>query len=93
MNHRDQFGAMVTSGDAAAVRQFDVAVARLMTFNNDPVAEVDKATAIDPALVMGHVLKGLLCVLGTEKSLLPDAQSALARANEAGYSGAKIVSN
>jgi hypothetical protein len=27
---------------------------------------------------MGHVLKGLLCVLGTEKSLLPDAQAALA---------------
>ncbi len=77
MSHRDQFGAMVTSGDAAAVRQFDVAVARLMTFNNDPLAEVDKAIAIDPGLVMGHVLKGLLCVLGTERQLLPDARAAL----------------
>jgi tetratricopeptide (TPR) repeat protein len=88
MSHRDQFGAMVTSGDAAAVRQFDVAVARLMIFNNDPVAEVDKATAIDPGLVMGHVLKGLLCVLGTEKSLLPDACAALeaARAVSSGAS-------
>ena len=88
MSHRDQFGAMVTSGDAAAVRQFDVAVARLMTFNNDPVVEVDKATAIDPGLVMGHVLKGLLCVLGTEKSLLPDACAALeaARAVSSGAS-------
>ena len=78
MTQRDQFGVVVTSGDAAAVRQFDVAVGKLMTFNNDPVAEVDKATSIDPGLVMGHVLKGLLCVLGTEKSLLPDARAALA---------------
>jgi hypothetical protein len=77
MSHRDQFGAMVTAGDAAAVRQFDVAVGRLMTFNNDPLAEVDKAIAIDPGLVMGHVLKGLLCVLGTERQLLPDARAAL----------------
>jgi tetratricopeptide (TPR) repeat protein len=78
----------VTSGDAAAVRQFDVAVARLMTFNNDPLAEVDKAIAIDPGLVMGHVLKGLLCVLGTERQLLPDARAALeaARAVSGGAS-------
>jgi tetratricopeptide (TPR) repeat protein len=88
MGHRDQFGAMVTTGDAAAVRQFDVAVARLMTFNNDPLAEVDKAIAIDPGLVMGHVLKGLLCVLGTERQLLPDARAALeaARAVSSGAS-------
>ena len=78
MSHRDQFGAMVTSGDAAAVRQLDAAVAKLIVFNNDPVAEVEQATAIDPGLVMGHVLKGLLCVLGMEKSLLPDASAALA---------------
>jgi tetratricopeptide (TPR) repeat protein len=89
MGHRDQFGVMVTSGDAAAVRQLDAAVAKLMTFNNDPVAEVDLATAIDPGLVMGHVLKGLLCVLGMEKSLLPDAKAALA-AGKAASSGASI---
>lgn len=89
MSHRDQFGAVVTSGDAAAVRQLDTAVAKLMTFNNDPVAEVDRATAIDPGLVMGHVLKGLLCVLGMEKSLLPDARAALA-AGRAAAKGASI---
>lgn len=87
MTQRDQFGVVVTSGDPAAVRQFDVAVAKLMTFNNDPVAEVDKATSIDPGLVMGHVLKGLLCVLGTEKSSLPDASAALT-AGQASATGA-----
>jgi len=78
LGHRDQFGVTVSAADAAAVRQFDAAVSKLLVFQNDPVAEVDRATAIDPGLVMGHVLKGLLCVLGTEKSLLPDAQAALA---------------
>ncbi len=78
MSYRDQFGVALTAGDPAALRHYDAAVAKLLIFNNDPVAEVDQATAIDAGLVMGHVLKGLLCVLGTEKSLLPDAQSALA---------------
>lgn len=78
MSDRDQFGVPLTAGGAAALRHYDAAVAKLLIFNNDPVAQVDQATAIDPGLVMGHVLKGLLCVLGTEKALLPDAQSALA---------------
>ena len=68
MSYRDQFGVALTGGDPAALRHYDAAVAKLMIFNNDPVAEVDQATAIDPGPVMGHVLKGLLCVLGTEKS-------------------------
>jgi tetratricopeptide (TPR) repeat protein len=80
MSYRDQFDVPLTAGDPAALRHYDSAVAKLMVFNNDPAAEVDQATAIDSGLVMGHVLKGLLCVLGTEKSLLPDAQSALAAA-------------
>ena len=69
MNYRDQFGVALTAGDSAALHHFDAAVAKLMVFKNDPVAGVDQATAIDPGLVMGHVLKGLLCVLGTDKSL------------------------
>lgn len=88
MTQRDQFGVPLTASDGAALRHYDAALAKLLTFNNDPVAEVDRATAIDPALVMGHVLKGLLCVLGTEKSLLPDARAALA----AGLSVAKGAS-
>jgi tetratricopeptide (TPR) repeat protein len=78
MRYRDQFNVPLTACDPSAVRHYDAAVSKLMTFNNDPVAEVDTATTIDPGLVMGHVLKGLLCVLGTEKCLLPDAQAALA---------------
>ncbi len=89
MTQRDQFGVPLTASDGAALRHYDAALAKLLTFNNDPVAEVDRATATDPGLVMGHVLKGLLCVLGTEKSLLPDAKAALA----AGLSVAKGASD
>jgi hypothetical protein len=76
----DAFGAPLTGGDAAAVAHFDAALGKLMVMRNDPVAEVDAATAIDPGLVMGHVLKGVLYVLGTDRSLLPDAKAALAAA-------------
>jgi hypothetical protein len=77
MTCRDQFGVPLTVNDPDALRHYDDAVAKLLTFSGDPVAEVDAATAGDPSLVMGHVLKGLLCVLGTEKSLLPNARAAL----------------
>ena len=73
----DCFGLPLTAGDAAAVRHYDLALRKLLVLRNDPVAEVDAALRIDPGMVMGHVLKGLLCVLGTEKSLLADARSAL----------------
>jgi hypothetical protein len=67
----------LAAGDGAAVRQLDLAVSKLLTFSNDPIAEVDTARAMDPGLVMDHVLKGLLCSPGTEESALPDAQAAL----------------
>ena len=85
MSLHDQFGVPLTTVDAVALRHYDTAVGKLLTFNNDPVAEVDQATTIDGGLVMGHALKGLLCVLGTERSLLPDAQAALV----AGFAVAK----
>ena len=78
MIRQDLFGLDLGCGDAAALPHYDQALRCLLLLRNDPVAAVDRATEIDPGLVMGHVLKGLLCVLGTEKSLLPDATAALA---------------
>jgi hypothetical protein len=73
----DQFGVPLTVHDPDALRHYDAAVAKLLTFSGDPVAEVDTSIARDPDLIMGHVLRGLLCVLGTEKSLLQDARASL----------------
>jgi hypothetical protein len=41
----------------------------------DPVATVEKAIAESPALVMGHVLKAYLYLLGTEPAGLPVARA------------------
>ncbi|MGA2479257.1 MAG: tetratricopeptide repeat protein [Spirochaetia bacterium] len=77
---RDAFGVPLSSVDPSAVARYDAALGKLLVLRNDPMAEVDAATAIDPGLVMGHVLKGVVCVLSTDKSLLPDARAALAAA-------------
>lgn len=46
----------------------------------DPVATVNKALAESPRLVMGHILKGWLHLLGTEPAGLPVAREAYAAA-------------
>ena len=78
MAFKDVFDLPLSAGDAAAVNRYNAALGKLLQLRNDAVAEVDAATAIDPGLVMGHVLKGVLCVLGTEQSSLPEARAALA---------------
>lgn len=78
MRHKDSFDLTLSAADAAALPAYESAVTALLLLRGDPVAMVDAATGTDPSLVMGHVLKGLLCLLGTEKSLLADAAAALA---------------
>jgi hypothetical protein len=77
---RDAFGLRLSGGDAAAVARYDAAIGKLLLMRNDPLVEVAAATTIDPGLVMGHVLRGVLHILGTEKSQLHNAKAALAAA-------------
>jgi hypothetical protein len=80
MTLHDAFGAPLSGGDAAAIAHYDAGLGKLMVMRNDPAAEADAATAVAPGLVMAHVLKGACCVLGTDRSALPDAKEALAAA-------------
>ncbi|MEQ1699051.1 MAG: tetratricopeptide repeat protein [Ilumatobacteraceae bacterium] len=77
MSHLDAFGVPLTADDAAAVARYDAAVGQLLVLRNDPVALADKALAIDPGLIMAHVLKGIANILGTERGALPDAIESL----------------
>ncbi|MCW7540431.1 tetratricopeptide repeat protein [Aquabacterium sp. A7-Y] len=52
----------------------------LRCFSGDPVATVDAALAASPELVMGHVLRAWLHLLGTEAAALPVARDACATA-------------
>jgi hypothetical protein len=81
---QDRFGCPLRAGDTSAVALYDLALGDLLNLRGDPVAMLDQATQVDPGLLMAHVCKGLLCVLGTEKAFLPDALAALANARAVG---------
>ncbi len=73
----DQFSLQLTTSDRSAVGHFDSAVRRMLTFQRDPLADLDRAIATDPGFLMAYVLKALILGLSTEKSLVADAQSTL----------------
>jgi tetratricopeptide (TPR) repeat protein len=49
----------------------------MLTFQGDPLADLDRAIATDPDILMAYVVKALILGLSTEKSLVADAQSRL----------------
>ena len=83
MSKQDQFEVVQTTGDSLALQHYDRALSKLLTLNNDPLAEADRSLASDPGFAMPHVLKGLASVLGTDTSLHADARRALAAAETA----------
>src|ERR1700736_618475 len=73
----DQFGLRLTASDQSVVGHFESAVRKMLTFQGDPLADLDRAIATDPGFLMAYVLKALMLGLSTEKSLVTDAQSTL----------------
>src|SRR5688572_4830898 len=66
-----------TSGaSAASLALLEQACHELRCYIGDPVATVDSALAASPGLVMGHVLKAYLHLLGTEPGAMPVARAA-----------------
>lgn len=84
MDFVDQFGVPLSAVDQSAVEYFDGAVLKMLTFNGDPLADIDRAVATDPGFSIAYVLKALILGLSTERSLVADAQSALAVASRLG---------
>ena len=78
MPFQDRSGLALTGSNAGAVTFLDSALNSLLLLRDDPMAQVNLAIAADNRLVMAHALKGILCVLSTEHSLLPLARGALA---------------
>jgi hypothetical protein len=66
-----------TSGaSAASLTLLEQAFHELRCYIGDPVATVNRALELTPELVMGHVLKAYLHLLGTEPTALPVAREA-----------------
>jgi hypothetical protein len=77
---KDSAGYELTGCTAPAIDLFERACFELRCYVDDPVASVDAALAQAPELVMGHVLRAYLHLLGTEPAMLPVARESWERA-------------
>lgn len=80
MNQRDSAGHQMTGATDEGLAHFETATHQFRCYIGDPVASVDAALAAAPQMVMAHVLKAYLHLLGTEPLALPVARECLATA-------------
>jgi hypothetical protein len=71
---KDSVGYEVSGASARGLGALEQGLHELRCFISDPVATVESALADSPELVMGHVLKAYLHLLGTETGGLPVAR-------------------
>jgi hypothetical protein len=76
MAMKDSVGYRVSGASARSLGALEQGLHELRCFISDPVAAVESALADSPELVMGHVLKAYLHLLGTEPGGLPVARDA-----------------
>jgi len=73
---RDSAGYEVSGAGAQSLEALEQGLHELRCYIGDPVATVERALAASPELVMGHVLKAYLHLMGTEPAALPVARAA-----------------
>ena len=76
----DLRGVPVSSGRAADLESYEMALAQFQTYVGDPIATLDAALAESPDFVMGHLFKGLALFTQSEKAFVPAAAAALGEA-------------
>lgn len=77
---RDARGLTLTAANEAAVKAYDLAVARYLGNCLDTADRVADTLKADPGFVMGHVLKGDLTMLISNVAYLPAVAKAIAAA-------------
>ena len=80
MTQHDARGLPVGSRSATACAAVDVALWRMMSFYDTPLADLDAAIAADPGWALPHTMKAGFLASLTEASLLPQAAQHLAAA-------------
>ena len=73
---KDSSGCETSGANAASLALLEQAFHEVRCYIGDPVATVQRALEVTPELVMGHVLKAYLHLLGTEPAGLPVARDA-----------------
>ena len=74
---QDARGLPLGSGSMAARAAVDVALWRMMSFYDTPLADLDAAIAADPGWALAHTMKAGFLASLTEASLLPEARAHL----------------
>ena len=77
---KDHAGYPISGANAKGVERLESALHELRCYFRDPVATVNAALAEAPDMVMGHVLRAYLHLLGTEPAALPVARQSCAQA-------------
>ena len=80
MNQSDSAGLQTTGTTPEGLAHLETAMHQFRCYTGDPVASVDAAITLAPQMVMAHVLKAYLHLLGTEPLALPVARGCLAAA-------------
>ena len=73
---KDFSGYEITGANAASLGLLEQAFHELRCYIGDPVATVDRTLEAAPELVMAHVLRAYLHLLGTEPAAMPVAREA-----------------
>jgi hypothetical protein len=76
MKLTDSSNLVISGATPQALDQLETALHQFRCYIGDPVASVDAALDASPELVMGHVLRAYLHLLGTEPAGLPVASEA-----------------
>lgn len=76
MTMRDHLGLAMSGADTNSLARYQSALAHFQCYVGDPLAELDDALAQRPELLMAHVLKAWLNLLGTEAQGLAVAAEA-----------------
>jgi len=77
---KDAVGYETSGANPRSLETLEAGYHELRCFIGDPVATADRALEQSPGLVMGHVLRAYLHLLGTEPTGLPVARAAHAAA-------------
>ena len=86
---KNSAGYDVSGANGQGLDALEQGLHELRCYIGDPVASVERALAASPELVMGHVLKAYLYLMGTEPAGLPVARAAHEAALARGRQGAR----
>jgi tetratricopeptide (TPR) repeat protein len=83
----DAHGNAITAGSEAAARAFDHLIDGYLRYRADTAGRLSRLLDLDAEVPLGHVMAGYAAMLSYDRSAIPRAEAALARAAALGGNG------